>query len=78
VPTQTAPPWGPGARVLRIFVASGLLIFAPAAISITCRRKSLYRMTKLDLILLGLLLLLMIIWIGLIVYGVYWVISGII
>ena len=35
-------------------------------------------MTKLDLILLGLLLLLMIIWIGLIVYGVYWVISGII
>jgi hypothetical protein len=35
-------------------------------------------MTKLDLILLGLLLLLMIIWIGLIVYGAYWVISAII
>jgi hypothetical protein len=77
VPTQTAPPWGPGARALRIFVASGLLIFAAAAISTTCSRKSLC-MTKLDLILLGLLLLLMIIWIGLIVYGTYWVISAII
>jgi hypothetical protein len=73
-----APPWGPGARVLRIFVGSGLLILAAAAISTTCRCKSLWRMTKLDLILLGLLLLLMIIWIGLIVYGAYWVISAII
>jgi hypothetical protein len=35
-------------------------------------------MTKLDVMLDGLLLLVTIIWIGLILYGAYWVISAII